>query len=801
MLTHLGLDIRYALRSLAHNRGFALTAVLTLAIGIGANAAIFSVVNAVVLKPLPYADAGRIVGVREHREQRGFERTVMARAEFIRWLRGSRTIQDAAAIVRPGLAVRIDNVPERLAGLSVTSSFFRLARIGAWQGRVFSDADSAEGASGVMLVSHSVWQQRFGSDPALVGRTLIVESVPRMVVGILPPGFEFGSRVDAVVPLVFTAADESAFDPHYLEVYARLRDGVSIDEAQAELSTIARADQGPTNHERGVALAPLQDFVVGDASTPMFVLLGAVGFVLLIACANIANLQLSRSEARQKEMAVRAALGAGRARMLRQLLTENLVLAAIGGTLGVLCALWGVDALVAISPPDTPRLSEVTIDGRVLFFAVAVTILAGLVFGSAPAWALSRTRLSDTLKRDLRAGQAARHGALAAFVAGEVALAVILIAGAGLLATTFRNLRAVPPGFDPASVVTVPISIPDTKYSTHDAQRRFVAELVQHVEAIPGVSAAGVVNALPLTGDNSSTTITIEGVPFVDGPNRPNTNDRPTTPGYLEAMRIPLLRGRPLSARDTADAPHVALINETMAARFWPGQDALGRRFKRGRPQSRNPWITVVGIVADIRHSALREPPRQEMYVPFDQAPEDFVVLAVRSALSVDQLRKPLQAELLRLDPDVPLTNLGPLTDTVRGSLAMSRFETMLMASFAVVALLLAAGGIYGVTSYAVAQRTREFGIRVALGAQWRDVAGLVLRHATLIAAIGVMVGVGGAAAVTRVMRSLLFGVNPGDPMILGVTAAGLTVILLAACLVPARRAATVDPVIALRGE
>jgi putative ABC transport system permease protein len=377
----------------------------------------------------------------------------------------------------------------------------------------------------------------------------------------------------------------------------------------------------------------------------------------------------------------------------------------------------------------------------------------------------------------------------------------MLVAGAGLLVTTFVNLRAVPPGFDPTSVVTVPISIPGAKYADAAARRRFVASLVGPVESIPGVSAAGVVNAVPLSGDNSSTTITIEGVPFVDGPNRPNANDRPTTPGYLEALRIPLLRGRPLSDRDRADTPFVALINETMAARFWPGQDPIGRRFKRGRPQSHGPWITVVGIVADIRHSALREPPRQEMYVPFDQAPEDFVVLAVRSSLSPEQLRKPLQTAMLQLDPDIPLTNLRPLTETVQGSLAMSRFETMLMASFAVVALLLAAGGIYGVTSYAVAQRTREFGIRVALGAGWRDVAGLVLRQAVLIAAIGVTIGIGGAAAATRVMRSLLFGVSPGDPVILAATAGGLTAILLVACLVPAQRAASVDPVIALRGE
>jgi len=801
MLAHLGQDVRYALRSLVRNRVFAITAVVTLAVGIGANTAIFSVVNAIVLKPLPYAAADRIVGVREQREQRGFERTVMARAEFLKWLGGSRTVQDAAAVLTPGLAVRIDNVPERLAGLSVTPSFFTLLGLGASRGRVFSDADAAAGATPVMLVSHALWQQRFGSDPTLLGRTLIVEGEPRTVVGILPAGFEFRGRVDAIVPLVFTAGDETDFDHHYLDVYARLPQGTSLEEARAELSTIARANHGPTNHVVGVALVPLHEFVVGDASTPMLVLLGSVAFVLLIACANIANLQLARSEARQKEMAVRAALGAGRTRMLRQLLTENLVLAMIGGTLGVLFALWGVDALVAASPPDTPRLSEVTVDARVLGFAFVITILAGLAFGSAPAWALSRARLNDTLKRDLRGTQGARHRALATFVASEVALAVMLVAGAALLVTTFVNLRAVPPGFDPDGVATVPISIPEAKYADAAARRRFVADLVQRVESIPGVTAAGVVNALPLSGDNSSTTITIEGVPFVDGPNRPNTNDRPTTPGYLEALRIRLLRGRPLSERDRADTPYVALINETMAARFWPGQDPIGRRFKRGRPQSRSPWITVVGVVADIRHSALREPPRQEMYVPFDQAPEDFVVLAVRSRLAPAQLRKPLQSALLQIDPDVPLTNLRPLSETVQGSLAMSRFETMLMASFAIVALLLAAAGIYGVTSYAVAQRTREFGIRVALGAAWRDVAGLVLRQAAIIAAIGVAIGIGGAAAATRVMRSLLFGVNPGDPGILAATAAGLALILLVACLVPAQRAARVDPVIALRTD
>ena len=801
MLSDLLLDVRYAARSLARNRTFAATAILTLALGVGANTALFSVVNAVVLEPLPYVSAARLVGIREQREQRGFERTVMARGEFVRWLGTSRTVEDAAAVLRPGLAVRIDDVPERLAGLSVTPSFFPLLGVTAALGRVLGDRDGAPDAAGVMLVSHAVWQQRFGSDPGLVGRTLIVESVPRTVVGVLPAGFEFGSRVDVIIPLPFTAADESEFDHHYLEVYARLAPEVSRDQAEAELSSIARADQGPVAHARGVAVVPLQELVVGDASTPMLVLLGAVGFVLVIACANIANLQLSRSEARQKEMAIRAALGAGRPRMLRQLLTENLVLAMVGGALGALCALWGVEALVAVSPSDTPRLSEVAVDGRVLLFALAITIAAGIVFGSAPAWALSRTRLNDTLKRDPRAGQAARHRALAAFVASEVALAVVLVAGAGLLATTFANLRAVRPGFDPTSVATVPISMPVSKFATADARRRFVSELVQRIQGVPGVSAVGVVNALPLSGDNSSTTITIEGVPFVDGPNRPNVNDRPTTPGYLEALRIRLQRGRTLSERDTAETPAVAVINETMAARFWPGQDPIGRRFKRGRPTSRTPWITVVGVVADIRHSALREPPRQEMYVPFAQAPEDFVVLAVRSVLSPEQLRRPLQAEMRRLDPDIPLTDLKPFTETVRGSLAMPRFETMLMGTFALVALLLAAGGIYGVTSYTVAQRTREFGIRVALGAGWNDVAGLILRQALIIAAAGIAIGLAGAAAATQMMRSLLFGVEPGDPLILAAAAAGLTAVLLVACLVPARRAALVDPVITLRGE
>jgi putative ABC transport system permease protein len=802
MSLHLRQDVRCALRALRQHKVFSVTAVTTLAVAIGANTATFSVVNALLLKPLPYATPERLVAVREHREQTGFEQTVMARAEFLRWTRTSRTIEDAAAVLYPGLAIRIGDIPERVAGLSVSPAFFRLLGVSAVRGQVFDDADAAPGQVGVLLVSFALWQEKWGGDPSLVGRTLIVEGEPRTVVGILPRGFDFRGRVDAVIPLTFTAEDEANYGDHSLEVYGRLKPGISRQAAQAELSAIALPDQGPTNHQRGVALVPLHEVVVGTSGTPIVVLLGAVAFVLIIGCANIANLQLARGAVRRKEMAVRAALGAGRSRLLSQLVTENLVLAVIGGIAGVLFALWSIDALVALSPAGTPRLNEARIDGHVLLFSLMTTLTAGMLFGLAPAWQLSSTSLHDSLKQDLRAGDATRHRTLDVFVMSEAALALMLVAGAGLVIATFINLRAVRPGFDPIGVATAPVSIAVSKYPRPTDQQRFIASLVARVQAIPGVTAAGVVNALPLSGDNSSTSLTIEGAPPGDPAHWPNTNLRTVTPGYFAALHIPLVRGRALSESDTHDSPPVTLINQTMADRFWPGQNAIGRRFKRGRrPSPNTPWITVVGIVGDVRHSTLSEPPRQEMYVPFDQSPVDFVVLAVRSHLPPRALIKPLQTEIRTLDPDVPVDNLRPFADTIGASLEPARFEMVLITTFGVVALLLAAGGIYGVTTYAVAQRTREFGIRLALGAKWRDVAQLVMLHAFRVAAVGVSLGVLGAWAISHLIASLLYGVEPGDAVILGTTASGLTLVLLAACVVPARRAASVDPAVTLRAE
>ncbi len=799
-------DILYALRRLAHAPGFSLVAIATLALGIGANSAIFSVINAVLVRPLPYAEPEQLVMVSATWKDKP---VVMSPQNFLDVAAATQTLQGLAATDTGGVTLTGRGAPERLEGATVSASFFDVLGVPPLVGRGFVAGENEPGHTKVVVLGERLWGSRFGADPAIVGQSILLNREPHLVVGVAPAAAGFPEGAQLWRPMEYDASFRTlSRGAWYLTVVGRLRPGVSVAEARAELATIAgRLEKQYPEHNEGVGATarPLQAALVGPSRTALLVLLGAVGLVLLIACVNVANLLLARVAARETELAVRAALGAGRRRLVRQLLTESVLLSLLGGAAGVLLAYASLGSLLALQPEGVPRLAEVRIDRAVMLFAAALSMATGLFFGVFPALHTTARPTAQTLRegsRSVLTGSGRRlRGTL---VAAQVALAMMLLAGAGLLLRSFDRLRRVDPGFRTENALSFRLSLPETAYPEEPRVAAFYSELQRRLAALPGVRGTGAVMGLPLSGLMFQLTFDVEGrapVPFAQ---QPSMQVRVATPGYLEAMGIPLRRGRMLEASDTAGSRPVVVLSESAVRRFFPDEDPIGKRINVGwrRPDDMpKAGGEVVGIVGDVRELGLAKDHPPEIYIPHAQLPTNSMDVVLRSSLDARSLTRSVERVVAELDPELPLARVQTLETIVARSVSEPRFYMVLLGAFAAMAVGLAALGIFGVMSYAVVQRSREIGIRVALGADPRDVRGMVLRDALVLTLSGVSAGLAGALALSRVIASLLFQLSPTDPATLAAVAAGLTAVALLASYLPARRATRVDPLEALRSE
>jgi putative ABC transport system permease protein len=804
-------DFRYGARTLAKNPVFTAVALLTLALGIGANSAIFSVVNTVLLRPLPYKDPGRLVMLWEDNTKQGFPRNSLSPANFIDYREQNHVFEGMAALTNRSFNLTGAGEPERIDGLRVSANLLPILGAQAQLGRVFSPEEDQFGAGHVVILSNRLWQRRFGSDPAIVGKSITLNGEGHTVVGVMSPDFQFhgaipGADDELWVPISFGPRESASRGRHYLNVIARLKPGVTFEQAQAEMSNIARQlqQQYPDpNAGIGSVVVPLHEQLVGDIRPALLVILGAVGFVLLIACANVANLLLARAAARQKEIATRVALGASQVRLVRQFLTESLLLSLTGGLVGLMLSLWGVSVLKSFIPENISQVKAITIDVKVLGFTLLVSLLTGIVFGLAPALQASKVNLNETLKEGGRDSAAGSRGnrVRALLVVAEVAVSLVLLIGAGLLINSFLRLRQVDPGFRAENLLTMRVALPQSKYPDHARRAAFYTEMLRKVEAIPGVRSAAVTSPLPLIYNGDSMGVTLEGRAVPLG-QEPDVVTRVVSPQYFRSMGIRLLRGRELGDQDRADTSPVVVISETMARRYWPGEDPLGKRLAPGSADSHDDWITIVGVVNDVRQFELDAEPKPQMYLSYEQS-ESFMLrdLVVKTDVEPNSLAGVVRSTIWGIDKDQPVSNVATMEEVLSQSVERQRFSMLLLSVFAALALILAAVGIYGVMSYSVAQRTHEIGIRMALGAQTRDVLRLVVGQGLKLVLAGVAVGLLAAFALTRVMTSLLFNVSATDPVTYAAISLTLVGVALVACLVPSWRATKVDPLIALRSE
>jgi predicted permease len=821
-------DLRYGLRMLAKSPGFTIVAVLTLALGIGANTAIFSVVHAVILRPLAYKDSTSLVNIWGKFEKDGIPQNWISEPEYWDLLDHTDSFSQIAAYSLGGRAnlTRTDGPPVQVSEANATASVLPMLGISPFLGRGFSVEEDRPGHSHFALLSYTLWQSEFGGDPNIVTKPIQLDGETYTIVGILPKQFSLGGKQDLWIPL---GLDRARGDrgSHYLHVVARLKTGVSPAQASSALTRFAgdlrRAY--PNNYGRDrenfdMYMVPVKEQLVGKVRPALFVLLGAVAFVLLIACANVANLLLARASAREKELAIRSALGAGRSRLVTQLLTESLILAIAGGLLGLALAYWGVDALRALVPPNTPRMDEVQLDSLVLAFTFGVSLLTGLLFGLAPAWHVARTDLRETLNEGGRGTSAAagsRH-LRSGLVVSELGLAVLLLAGAGLLIRSFSRLVNVSPGFQAQHLLTAELSLPEKAYPDGPPVEKFYTQLMANLRTVPGIQSVGAVSEMPLTDSYTSGSVYFEDTSIPDIPryqpfgNLPymEIDQRAVTSGYFKAMQIPLVRGRLLTEADDASAQLVAVVDSNFAHHFWPHGDAIGQRvaidtIPEIKPQTAR-WRTIVGVVGHVKHYALDVEGREQIYFPHRQplygvfVPRD-MTLAVRTSLEPSSMTSAIREQVFAIDKNLALYHVATMDELVSNSVAQPRLNLSLLVAFATLALVLAAVGVYGVMAYAVTQRTQEFGIRMALGASPGDVLRQVFLEGSRLAALGLALGLTAALALTRLMSSLLFEVNPSDPLTFGVATTVLTLVALAACYVPARRATRIDPLIALRYE
>jgi predicted permease len=796
-------DVRYALRMLRHAPGFALVAVLTLALGIGATTAIFSVVRGVLMRPLPFAQPERLVRMWQANPSQGVARGEVSPLDFADWKARQRSFEDMGTWWyvegMSGMNLSGDGEPQRLPAAHVNDGFFSTLGVAPVLGRALLPGEHQPGHNAVAVISHGLWQRRFGGDRAILGRTLTLDGLPTTVVGVMPPGFSFPSeRVDLWVSdsLISESGIPRQRQVRWQGVVARLKPGVSLETARTEMNGVARqlAEEYPATNVQtnAVTVVPLHEAVTGDVRSGLMVLLGAVGFLLLIACVNVANLMLTRATARERELAVRAALGAGPGRLMGQLLTESLVLALLGGAFGLLLAVWGTELLLAFSVKQLPRLHEVRVDGAVLGFAMGATLFTGVLFGLLPALRAGSPRLAPVLKaagRGTAGGGGARlRGAL---VVTEVALAVVLMAGAGLAVRSLMSLLSVEPGFRAEGAVVVSFS----SSPAGRPARQYLAEVLERVREVPGVQVAGTTRNLPLEGSGEPAPLLLPGQSLASDADAPRVNYLFVSNDYFRAMGIPLLRGRAFTTLDR-EGPPAMMVNDAFVRRFFPGEDVVGKAIQWGDGAA-----SIVGVVGDVRQESLSEPAPPLVYVHVLQQSRSSVNLVVRGEGAPMQLAAAVRQAIWSVNPNQTITRITTLEEVVGGSVARPRLIAALLGLFAVLALVLGAVGIYGVLAYTVGQRQREIGVRLALGARPAEVLGMVLRNGMRLAGLGVALGVAGALVLSRVMSSILFGVAPHDPLTFGVVAVVLLGVALVACLVPARRAMRVDPAVSLRAE
>ncbi len=809
-------ELRFAARGLMKTPGFVAIAVATIALAIGANSAVFSLINALLVRPLPYQDPARLVLLWEQFPAQGLERIPVSAPEFEDYEKQTTTFDKIAAFNYAAFNLTSGDVPERLQGAVVSPNLFSLLGVTPIKGRVFAAEESGEGHDDVVVISARLWKRRFNSDPSLIGNKLSLNGRSFTVIGIMPAQFDFplplfnvqgaqfADRAEIWKPIAFTKQEREARYSRSYGVIARLAPNMSLGRAQAEIDSItanfkrANPNNYPASTSFGAKLYSLQEQVVGGMRTPLLILLGAVSLVLLIACANLATMLLARASAREREIAIRISLGASFKRILRQLLVESVLLSILGGTAGVLLAVWALDIVRVLGAQTVPRLREVNVDLRVLFVALLVSVGTGIVFGLIPALASAKPELTEALKEGSRSSTAGvrRNRLRNGLIVIETALALVLLIGAGLLMKSFSRLQNVSPGFNPQHVLTAEVSLPVMKYPRGKPVSNFYAEAERRIKNIPGVQHAAFTVVLPLSGSNTDSSFIIEG----QDPKRtgayPDEEIRDITPDYFRVLETPLLRGRFFTEADSADAPEVVIVNEAFAKKYFPNEDALGKRISR---DDQNPkWATIVGVVGNLRHRGLDVDAAPEFYLPHSQAPDRDMVLAVRSSQDARMLTSAIRNELRNVDPDIPLSNVRTLDQVVADSIAPRRLSVMLLGAFSGVALLLASVGMYGVISFLVVQRTHEIGVRMALGAQRGDVLKMVMSHAGKLLLIGAIIGLPVALLGSSTLRSLLYHVDPFDMSIFAMVTATLALVALLASYIPALRATRADPMIAL---
>jgi putative ABC transport system permease protein len=795
-------DLRYGVRSFLKRPGFLVIAVSTLALGIGATTAMFTVVNSMLLRPLKFPEPERIVLFEGVNPRQGITDSNMSIPDVADWQKQAQSFEQITAFFGGGVFLNTGDDVERVRAAAVTAEFFPLFKTNPISGRSLQADDMKEEGEPAVVISHALWQRRFGGAADVVNRKTTLNGKAATIVGVMPAGFTYPNDCEVWTPLPLNPTEE-ARDNRFLSVVTRLKPNVSLAQAQTEMDTInQRLAQNyvETNSGWSVRLTELRESLVGELRTSLLILLGAVAFVLLIACANVANLLLARAASRQKEIALRTALGASRLRVVRQLLTESVLLSVVSGALGFALSLWFIKLLIAITPPDTPRLNEIGIDLRVFAFTFAVTVVAGILFGLFPALQTSRPNLNETLKDSGQRGSdtGGRNRVGSWLIVSEIALSFVLLAGAGLLIKSFLHLREINPGFNEDNVLAMRVSLPPGKYAQGEPRAQIYKQLIDRVKATPGVQSAGAVLSLPLGGDtfNVGRSLIREGRPMTPEEST-NAQYLPVTSDYFQTLQIPLKAGRLFTDQDTLQSTKVVIVNETMARQLWPNESPIGRRFTIWRDEKFP--REIVGVVGNTKASLDKEPGPQ-MYVPYAQdATWGSLSLVVRTAGEPTALAGSVREAIRAVDKGIPNYNLKTMNDVVSTSAAPRRIPMLLLSAFAGVAMLLAMLGIYGVTSYYVTQRTHEIGVRMALGAQIVDVLKLVLRRAMLLALFGIGIGIAGAVAVTRYLTSLLFGVKPVDTLTFVAVAVVLAVVVFIACLVPARRAAKIDPLEALR--
>jgi putative ABC transport system permease protein len=806
-------DMRYGLRMLMKNPGFTLVAVVALALGIGANTAIFSVVNAVLLRPLPFENSERLMQVWSTSVKRGWNAAPASYLNYRDWREQNQVFEYMAAYSEASAAITYADVPEQIDGIGATSDLFKVLAAQPLMGRTFLPEDERAGGSHVVVLGYDLWQRRFNADPNIVGKQVKFDGESTTVVGVMPQGFRFPldtGTIEFWIPLDPEQGYNKERGANYLSVVGRLKPNVTTEQAQAEMTAIGQRleQQYPDkNMGKGVRLVSLYEQMVGQIRPALLILLGAVGFVLLIACANVANLLLARASSRHKEIAIRTALGASRMRVIRQLLTESLLLSFMGGMIGLLLAFWGVDLLGAAIPADIPRITEIGLDLKVLAFTTGVALLTGVVFGLVPALQVSKPDLTESLKEGGRGSTEGlrRNRTRSLLVVIEVALSLVLLIGAGLLIKSFVYLLNVKPGFNPEHVVTANVALPPVKYGESEQQAAFFRQVIERIQTLPNVEAAAVIAPLPLSGSMMQNILTVEGRPPLAPGEKLITDTRLISPDYMRVMGIPLIKGRTFTEQDGKDAPRVFVINETLARRYFPSEDPIGKRIKvsvRASSEKEDSGGEIVGIVGDVKHRSLDRESSPECYISYLQIPDPYMTLVVRTK-SADPMgiAASLRSAIQQVDPEEPVFDIQTMNQVLAHSIATRRFNMLLLGIFASVALVLAGVGLYGVMNYSVAQRTHEIGIRMALGASARDVLKMVVGQGMLFTLIGLGLGLVAAFALTRVMGGLLVGVSTTDPWTFMGTAGLLALVALLACYIPARRAMRVDPMVALRYE